>query len=175
MAPDLVVNLRAPRDPYLDAAGPSIHNGAATYTVRLPCADSCLLRGLRWDRPVDAVRPITGTIRLTGIDLQTKTGWAPVGLHTDVKGAWRASVPAGQATDDVTLGGDGVTDRFSNRNGGYGGISRVGPVPIPAVATPKAIPHQPRGGQLIDALNIAPPTGWTGTSGSCRSDSPTAS
>ena len=52
--PTLVVNLRGPRDPYLDAQGPSIHDGAGVYTVRLPCRDGCLLRGLRWDRPISA-------------------------------------------------------------------------------------------------------------------------
>jgi hypothetical protein len=153
-----VVNLRTPRDPYLNAQGSSIHDGAGTYTARLPCSTGCLLRGLRWDRPVDAVKPISGTIVLTGIDLQTSTGWAPVPLHTDVHGAWRAELPAGQATDHVTLSAAGVTDRFSNRNGGYGGISYGSdPSPIPAVATPAAIPHQPSGGELTDALNVTAP------------------
>jgi hypothetical protein len=154
--PQLVVNLRAPRDPYLDALGPSIHEGSATYTVRLACPDSCTLRGLRWDRPVTAERPTSGTVRVTGIELHTSKGWAPVPLHTGVKGAWRAALPAGQATDHVTLSRAGITDRFTNRNGGYGGISYGSdPSPIPAIATGKAIPHHRAGGRIIDALNIS--------------------
>jgi hypothetical protein len=154
--PQLVINLRTPRDPYADAEGPSISDGTHTYTVRLPCQPGCQLRGLRWDRPVDAVTPIAGTILLTGIELQTTTGWTPVPLHTDVPGAWRAQVPEGQATDLVTLSKAGVLDHFGNRNGGYGGISYGSdPTPIPAVATPSAIPHQPTHGQLTDALNVS--------------------
>jgi hypothetical protein len=154
--PQLVINLRTPRDPYIDAQGPPIQDGTHTYTVRLPCQPGCQLRGLRWDRPIDVLNPITGTILLTGIELQTKTGWTPVPLNTAVPGAWRGALPQGQATDHVTLSKAGVLDHFGNRNGGYGGISYGSdPSPIPAVATPAAIPHKPTHGQLTDALNVS--------------------
>jgi hypothetical protein len=156
--PDLVVNFRTPTNPYLDVRMGAIEPGSHTYTARLPCRPGCILRGLTWDRPIDATRRISGIIVLSGVELRSGGGWRPVSLHADVPGAWRAAAPQGQATDHVTLGPNGVTDRFTNRNGGYGGIGYGSdPTPIPAVATAQAVPGRPRIGQLTDNLNVTVP------------------
>jgi hypothetical protein len=102
------------------------------------------LRGLTWDRPIDTVRPSRGTIVITGMAFDTPTGWRSVNLHRDVADAWRAEPAEGQASDSVTVTTAGVTDHFTNRNGGYGGVT-YGSVPasLPGVATPTATVTSP--------------------------------
>lgn len=152
--PQLFVEFSTPSEPYLTVVSSSIHDGAGSYTAKLPCAAGCTLRGLTWARPTTEVRPMSGTIVLTGIDLEHDSRWRPVDLHSEVQGSWRAARPQGQATDHVTLSAGGVRDVFTNRNGGYGGIEYGSdPTPIPAVSTIAAVPGS--GLQhVIDGLGV---------------------
>lgn len=152
--PQLRPFFRTAIDPYVSVEAGHIHDGTGTYTAALPCAASCTLRGLAWDRPINAVRPMTGTIELIGIDLDRGGAWAPVDLHSAVPGSWRAAQPQGQASDRVTLSARGVRDEFGNENGGYGGITYGSdPSPIPAVATPPAVVPTSHPPQLADSSN----------------------
>lgn len=152
--PQLYVELQSPSEPNVTVVSSSIHDGAGTYTARLPCRSGCTLRGLTWSRPIQEVRPMTGTIELTGIELEHRGRWTPVDLHSGVPDSWRAARPQGQATDRVTLSATGVRDDFTNRNGGYGGIAYGSdPSPIPAVSTIAVVPGS--GLQhVIDGLDI---------------------
>ena len=60
-APVLQVNFRTPTDPFAKAEGAPIRAGSATYVVRVPCHAGCQLRGLTWDRPIEAETPLRGT------------------------------------------------------------------------------------------------------------------
>ena len=143
--PYLEVNLRTPRARVYNADSSTIRAGTQTIVVPLQCSTGCTLVGLTWNRAVTAATPESGTIRMTGIDVARGSAWVPLDLGTHVPGSWRAAVPAGQAGDRVTVtpvsrdGSGGVEDRFTNENGGYGGIAyAANPSPIPAVATPRS-------------------------------------
>lgn len=166
--PYLEVNLRTARRPFYAVDSTSIEDGAHTYEMPLSCASGCTLVGLTWNRPIDAEDPQQGTITLTGIDVAHGRSWAPLDIGLDVRGSWRAAVAAGQATDQVLIAAAGVTDRFSNRNGGYGGIVYASsPEPVPAVATRKAIAVPPPTG--TGAAGVTPAmTDSTGTSATFR-------
>jgi putative ABC transport system permease protein len=135
--PAVQLNLRDAQQPYLNVEGAAIKPGTHRYTLRTPCSSGCALRGLTWDRPISAERPLRGTITMTSLQVRTGTGWRPIDLRLATSSSWYQAKPEGQATDHVTVGSHGVVDTFSNRNGGYGGITYgADPSPIPAVATP---------------------------------------
>jgi len=147
--PTLRLELRSARQPFLTADGGRIQPGTHTYEVSVPCPAGCQLRGLTWDRPIEASTPMSGEITLSSLDIGDGTRWTPVNLQLDVPSSWRASVPEGHASDRVVVGPDGVHDRFGNDGGGYGGITyAAAPSPIPAVATPSGVTSPPSPGQL---------------------------
>ncbi|MGI8761758.1 MAG: FtsX-like permease family protein [Jatrophihabitantaceae bacterium] len=138
--PDVQVNFRTPRNPYLNAEGGPIRDGAHDYVVPLSCASGCTLRGLTWDRPITAQKPLGGTITLTGLDVGTGSTWTPLDLGLHARQSWYAAVPQGQASDRVSVTPAGVRDVFGNQDGGFGGIAYAAdPTPMPAVATLPAI------------------------------------
>jgi hypothetical protein len=158
VAPDLQLNLRDARQPYLNVEGNAIRAGTHQYLLRVPCTHSCSLRGLTWDRSVAAQRRLSGTITLTSLALRSGTGWRSIDLQLRTPTAWYAMQAQGQARDDVTVGSGGVVDEFSNRNGGYGGITYgADPTPMPAVVTHKAMatdPSAPNVPAITDADSI---------------------
>jgi hypothetical protein len=153
--PDLQINLRTTNTPYLNAEGAPLRRGANSYVVPVACARGCTLRGLTWDRPILAEDELTGTVRLTGLDVQTSSGWKPLDIGLGVHGSWRPAAAQGTATDRVAVGRAGIVDRFTNSSGGYGGIAYASaPSPMPAVATPSGLatdPSAPRVPQMTDA------------------------
>jgi hypothetical protein len=135
--PVLQLNFRSAHQPYVNAEGAPIRPGSHTYIVRVPCGNTCAFRGLTWDRPVTAESKLSGVLTLTGLDVRKADGWHPLDLALGHPNSWYAETPQGQATDSVQITPEGVVDHFSNRNGGYAGITYGSdPVPMPAVATP---------------------------------------
>ncbi|HEU5266628.1 MAG TPA: FtsX-like permease family protein, partial [Jatrophihabitans sp.] len=117
------LNLGTPSEPYYNVEGPPIVTGAHTYVLATSCRSGCVLRGLTWDRPYGATTRLSGSVTLTGMDVGDGDNWTPLDLALDQPDAWRAAVPAGFATDRVTISPAGVHDAFSNSDGGYGGIT----------------------------------------------------
>ncbi len=139
--PQVQINLRTSTDPYLNAEGGPIVPGSKTYVVPVPCRRACILRGLTWDRPISATRPLSGRLELTGLDVRRGDRWQPLDLGLGTVGAWRPATPAGKAGDRVSVAAGAVVDRFWNALGGYGGMTYADvPVPAPAIATAKAVP-----------------------------------
>ncbi|UQX86909.1 ABC transporter permease [Jatrophihabitans telluris] len=157
--PDLQVNLRTPSQQFYNVRAATIGPGSQTLTVAVDCLGGCTLLGLTWDRPILATTAESGLISLTGIDVAQGSGWQPLGLGLGVAEAWRAARPEGHATDQVSVGADGIQDRFTNADGGYGGIVYAfAPTPIPAVATRRAVVNQNRPPlQLIDINGAGAP------------------
>ena len=136
--PYLEVNLRTPERPFYAVDATSINDGNRTYSLSLSCATGCTLVGLTWNRSIDAQDAQSGTITLTGIDVSRGDSWSPLDIGLNVAASWRAAVPTGQATDQVQVTTAGVADRFTNRNGGYGGIVYASsPSPMPADRHPQ--------------------------------------
>jgi putative ABC transport system permease protein len=164
--PYLELNLRTPRNRFYNVDSHAITNGSATYVLPVHCSSGCTLLGLSWRRPFAAVDAESGTLKLTGIDIGTddnsNTGegadWTPLDLGSATAHSWRAANPEGQATDQLGLDPTGITDRFTNINGGYGGISYAFvPAPLPAVATRQAIvsgPTAPVHPALLDSAEV---------------------
>jgi putative ABC transport system permease protein len=147
--PYLELNLRTAQRPFYAVDSTSISDGDRTYPVPVSCATGCTLVGLTWNRSIDAQDTQSGTITLTGIDVARDNSWTPLDIGLHAPGSWRAAVATGQATDRLQVSTTGVTDRFSNRNGGYGGIVYASsPSPMPAIATRKsiAVPPPPAAG-----------------------------
>jgi hypothetical protein len=140
-APPLVqLNFRTARQPYVNAEGPSIRPGAHTYLVRVPCQTGCAFRGVTWDRSVTAQRKLSGVLTLTGLETRTNGHWQSLDLQLGSPRSWYREKAQGQASDQVHVTTHGVVDRFTNRNGGYAGLTYGSdPSPIPAVATHAAM------------------------------------
>lgn len=159
VAPILQLNFRTPGNPYLDEEGPAIRPGTHSYVLPIHCAKHCTLRGLTWDRSIYAETTLKGTITLTGLEVRQGSNWHKLDVGLGTPRSWRARTPQGQATDQVTVTSAGIQDRFTNRNGGYGGLAYgADPVPMPAVATRKAMatdPSAPKIPTVIDATNTA--------------------
>lgn len=153
--PYLQVNLRTPHTRFYNVDSGTIGPGAQTLTVPLACTAGCTLLGVTWNRPTDAANRQSGTITLTGMDVGDGARWTPLDLGLRAPGSWRAAVPQGQASDQVSVSAAGVEDHFTNQNGGYGGIVYAyAPSPIPTVATPRAIATgagQPAPPQMLDS------------------------
>ena len=142
--PYLELNLRTAQRPFYAVDSTSIVDGDRTYAVPVSCATGCTLVGLTWNRSIDAQDPQSGTITLTGIDVGRGDSWMPLDIGLRKPGSWRAAVATGQASDRVQVSATGVADRFTNRNGGYGGIVYASsPSPMPAIATRKSIAVPP--------------------------------
>jgi putative ABC transport system permease protein len=152
--PTLQLNLRTSRQPYLNVNGAPIRQGAHAYLVTVPCAAGCVLRGLTWDRPITAERGLSGVLTLTGVDTRRGTRWSAVDLGLHTAASWYAARSVGQATDIVVVTPSGIRDRFSNANGGYGGItSGADPSPIPAVATPAGVVGGPNSAAIPSVVD----------------------
>jgi hypothetical protein len=158
VAPDLQLDFRTPTNPFAKAESTAIRAGAHTYVVRVQCSAGCLLRGLTWDRPIDAVTPQRGTITLTGLDVGDGTNWRQIDIGLNSRTSWQREAPQGQADDRLTIGRAGVVDHFNNENGGYGGITYAAdPVPMPAVATHAAMANDssaPKIPAITDAVSV---------------------
>jgi hypothetical protein len=147
--PQLQLNFRTPTDPYVSAEGAPIAPGPGTYSVPVPCRHGCVLRGLTWDRPITANRPLSGVIEVTGLDVRGRDRWVPLSIGLGVAGSWRPADPEGEASDRVTVGAGAVVDRFWNTRGGYGGITYAdAPSPAPTVATARGVTNTAPGARL---------------------------
>ncbi len=155
--PKLQLNLRTPTEPYYDVEGAPLRTGAHTYELSTSCRAGCVLRGLTWDRPIAAGEDLTGSVTVSRIEFGDGRHWRAMDLGLDRSDSWRAAQAQGTATDRVTVSADGVHDDFRSADGGYGGVAYAyAPLPLPAVATPRAIvtgPGRPKRPQMLDTLN----------------------
>lgn len=138
--PNVELDFRAPRKPFLAVPVGPLRTGTHYYVGTLPCALGCSLVGITWNRPVTADSAQTGTVLVTGLAVGNGRTWSPVNARVTQSDAWRASVPIGTARDAVQATPAGVRDRYENDNGGYGGITYASSAsPIPVVATRPAV------------------------------------
>lgn len=138
--PDVQINLRDAAQTHLTVDLGRLRPGQNTYTGAVTCTGTCTFTGLTWNRPFDATEPQAGTVRVSAMAVRSGSGWKDVDLHLADAGAWRSAPPQGEATDAVRVTPTGVVDRYTNTNGGYGGIVySLVPAHLPTVATPAAI------------------------------------
>ena len=138
--PYVTVRLRTAGSPDYEVDGRPLRDGANVVTIPVRCAAGCSLVGLYWNRSVLANTPVTGTATLTGMDAQTREGWRPLDLRLRNSASWRAALPMGHASDRVTVRPGGVLDRFTNADGGNGGIDWAdAALPVPALATASSV------------------------------------
>ncbi|HJQ02979.1 MAG TPA: FtsX-like permease family protein [Jatrophihabitans sp.] len=133
--PIVVLNLRAPNRPPLNIRAGSLRPGSHSYQVTANCRSGCTLTGFTWERPIDTFGPLGGTVLVSGIEVQQGGQWQPLSAGLASIGDWRRAKLAGNATDQLTATGAGLSDAFTSRDGGSAGIAHNdSPSPLPVVA-----------------------------------------
>lgn len=116
----------------------ALRGGTADYSATVPCIGGCELVGLAWQRGVGRGE-IGGTALLTAITAGSGGTTSAVRLPLTA-GAWVAAPPVSGASDRVTVGAQGVRDRFASDGGGFGGVQLASrPLPLPVIATASAV------------------------------------
>ncbi len=157
--PDVQLNLRTAGNPYLNVEMQPLQEGTHTYTSDVACPRSCTLLGVTWDRPIDAEDPQGGTATISSMQYLDEGSWRSIDLQLGTPDSWSGALPQGQATDHVRVSRTGITDRFTNQNGGYGGVRyAIAPSLLPTVATPAAV--EPNGAStsnltMTDSFDVA--------------------
>ena len=155
-APQVRFDLVSDSGHLVEAESTPLRNGHHEYTAAIPCADGCRLAGITWDRPYAVTRSIGGSAVVEALSSTSGAGTTALDGRFGVRGAWRPARPNGTATDTVTPSASGVRDRFTSRDGGYGGIVYASsPQPIPAVASPAGVttPGDGRGLRVEDGFD----------------------
>lgn len=159
-APLVQFNLVDSRGADFNAESAALRDGRHAYSAPVDCTRGCTLVGVTWDRPITVQGRITGTATVTGLAVRSGGGEVDITARLHRQRAWRAATSEGEATDRVSIDQWGVTDRFEENNGGYGGIAYAyTPDPIPIVATPSAIMTgtTPGDRNLIDGFGASAP------------------
>lgn len=155
--PSVQFNLRRAGQPYLTADAGALVPGTHTYTANVPCSAGCTLVGLTWNRPLDTFGPLTGTVTVNSLQFQHGGQWNPLEAGLANGNDWRQASQAGNVSDQVSAGPNGLTDRFSADSGASAGIAHNdSPSPLPAVASRQGVASGP---------DVVKPLAMTDTSG----------
>jgi len=136
--PTVLLNLRAPNRPPINARAGTLALGAHRYTAALDCAGGCTLTGITWDRPIDTFGELSGTVRVSQLEFFGDGRWQPLNAGFGTAGNWRPS--AGQLAnsgDSLSVTDGGLQDDYTSRAGGSAGITHADlPRPLPVLASP---------------------------------------
>jgi len=135
-APTVLVNLRRPGQRYLDVRAGALRAGSHTYQATVPCQSGCTLAGITWDRPIDTFEPLSGRVLVSRIEVSDGGGWHELAAGLTAGGDWRQATQAGNAGDQLTVTGAGLTDDYHSEAGGSAGLAHAdSPRPLRAVAS----------------------------------------
>jgi hypothetical protein len=136
--PTVLLNLRAPNRPAINARAGTLALGTHRYTAAVPCTGGCTLTGITWDRPIDTFGPMNGTVRVSQLEFFAGGRWQPLdaGLGTD--GDWRSQASRlGNSEDTLSATEGGLQDTYTSQGGGSAGITHADtPWPLPVLASP---------------------------------------
>ena len=170
--PDVQVNLRDAATLHRTVDFGRLKPGTNTYTGTAQCTGTCTFTGVTWNRPFDATAPQSGTATIASIAVRSGAQWKDIDLHLTDSGAWRSGLAQGEATDKVQVTTEGIVDRFTNQNGGYGGlVYSLVPPQLPVVSTRSAIATdatRPTQLGMTDASSTTPRSTWCATPRFCR-------
>jgi putative ABC transport system permease protein len=116
----------------------SLALGAHPYTATVPCADGCTLTGITWDRPIDTFNDLTGTVRVSKLEMLGGGRWQPVNSGLATPGHWRQQPSRlGNSVDALSVTEGGLQDVYTSTSGGSAGIEHADtPRPTPVLASP---------------------------------------
>ncbi|HEX8303932.1 MAG TPA: FtsX-like permease family protein [Jatrophihabitans sp.] len=136
--PVVLLNLRAPNRPPINARAGVLALGARQYTAAVGCSDGCTLTGITWDRPIDTFGPLTGTVRVSRLEFFADGRWQPLDAGFGADGNWRErSSQLGNSEDTLSVTEGGLQDTYSSQGGGSAGITHAdSPRPLPVLASP---------------------------------------
>ena len=136
--PAVLLNLRAPNRPPVDARAGTLALGAHQYTAAVDCANGCTLTGITWDRPISTFGPLTGTVRVSQLELFADGRWQPVDAGFGTVGHWRPRASQlGNSEDALSVTEGGLQDTYTSQAGGSAGITHAdSPRPLPVLASP---------------------------------------
>jgi hypothetical protein len=145
--PTVLLNLRAPNRPAINAPAGTLAMGARQYTAAVDCAGGCTLTGITWDRPIDTFGQLTGTVRVSRLEFFGDGRWQPLDGGFGTAGDWRPRSSAlGNSGDTLSVTEGGLQDTYTSQGGGSAGIIHAdSPRPLPVLASP--------GGLISDAAN----------------------
>ncbi len=139
--PLVVLNLRAPNRPSFDARAGTLALGQHTYTAAVGCATGCTLTGITWDRPIDTFGELSGTVRVSRLELLAGGRWQQLGAGLATAGHWRAQPSRlGNSDDVLTVSAGALQDEYRSQSGGSAGITHAdSPRPLPVLASPNGL------------------------------------
>ena len=135
--PTVLLNLRAPNRPPIDAQAGTLALGAHQYTAAVECASGCTLTGITWDRPISTFGPMTGTVRVSRLEFFGDGRWQPVDGGFGTAGDWRPRASQlGNSEDSLSVTERGLQDSYASQAGGSAGITHAdSPRPLPVLAS----------------------------------------
>ncbi|HEX8766865.1 MAG TPA: FtsX-like permease family protein, partial [Jatrophihabitans sp.] len=139
--PVVLLALRVPNRPAMNARAGTLALGAHRYTAAVDCAAGCTLTGITWDRPIDVFGQLSGRVRVSQLEYFADGRWQPLNASFDTAGNWRARASAlGNSADTLTVIEGGLQDDYSSQGGGSAGITHADqPRPLPVLASPKGL------------------------------------
>ncbi|MBV9171225.1 MAG: FtsX-like permease family protein [Chloroflexi bacterium] len=138
--PDVQLNLRSVRKPYLDVSAGPLRAGTHDYTAAVACSNGCIWRGLTWDRPAGVFDVMTGTVLVSRLQQGDGRTWRDVAARLTDAAAWREGSPRGDATDTINATSQGLRSTYRSTGGGSGALTYASvPSPLPVVGTPNGI------------------------------------
>lgn len=152
--PTVLFNVRLPGQSKQSIPAGSLATGRQVYTAAVPCSNGCTLTGFTWDRPIDTFNPMSGTVLLAGVEVQSAGRWAALPAGFDEPDSWHGNSQFGNATDRLTVTDTGLTDSYSDESGGSSGITHSdSPDPLLAVTSRNGVvtgPNAPHPLEMID-------------------------
>jgi hypothetical protein len=139
--PLVVLNLRAPNRPALDARAGTLAPGQHSYTAAVGCAAGCTLTGITWDRPIDTFGQLSGTVRVSRLEFFADGRWQQLSAGLATSGHWRPQPSRlGNSDDKLSVTEGGLQDSYSSESGGSAGITHAdSPRPLPVLASPRGL------------------------------------
>lgn len=139
--PLVVLNLRVPSRPALNARAGTLAPGQHTYTATVGCAAGCTLTGITWDRPIDTFGQLSGTVRVSRLEYFADGRWQQLDAGLATSGHWRPQPSRlGNSDDKLSVTDGGLQDSYSSESGGSAGITHAdSPRPLPVLASPRGL------------------------------------
>lgn len=139
--PTVLLDLRAPNRPSINARAGSLALGAHRYTAAVDCLNGCTLTGITWDRPIDTFDELRGTVRVSLLEFFDGTRWQPLDGGFGTAGDWRPQPSQlGNSADALSVTEAGVQDSYTSQAGGSAGITHADvPRPLPVLASPDGL------------------------------------
>jgi hypothetical protein len=139
--PHVLLTLRVPNKPAINARAGTLALGEHQYTAAVQCSAGCTLTDITWDRPVSTFGPLTGTVRVSQLEFFADGRWQPLDSGLSSPGAWRAKASAlGNSEDRLSVVEGSLQDVYSSQSGGAAGITHAdSPRPLPVLASPRGL------------------------------------